>query len=278
MNNNNKTTGVEVDLDFSQLIGKYSGKISSDEVEGFLNNVLHKVSDAIYNSWRDVASQSLHATRAQYIAGLQRPVVSGNTATIVLIGVLPNMLESGAQSFDMKLGFKSSKKVHIKKHGGGWYLTIPFRHATSNALAEDAGFANSLPEDIYNIVESLKPTIVSKGKVVVYGGSLKESQMPKQYQDVRHVHEAVKAGGVKYGAYTHKSNIFDNMIKVQNKYANATQNKYMTFRRVSDKSDPNSWIFRGLIARAFAEKAVNDTNIDSVVLNSADRFLTEQGF
>ena len=49
----------------------------------------------------------------------------------------------------------------------------------------------------------------------------------------------------------------------------------MTFRRVSDKSDPNSWIHPGFDARKFMDKALDQTQIPQVVDMVLDNFLSQ---
>jgi len=58
-------------------------------------------------------------------------------------------------------------------------------------------------------------------------------------------------------------------------HANANQNTYMTFRRVSDKSDENSWIHKGFEAHNFMEKALEESQVDKVFAECRDEFLSK---
>lgn len=48
---------------------------------------------------------------------------------------------------------------------------------------------------------------------------------------------------------------------------------YVSFRRASKNSDPLSWIFPGLTARRFSDKAIDQTDIETIVHNESVNFL-----
>jgi hypothetical protein len=255
---------LKISFDLSEITKDF--QVAKSQIPKLLNSVLNDVALAVHTNWREEANSKLHGTRAMYLRGLQMPVIAGKTATVALIGTVPNMLESGATAFDMKVGFKMSGKVTMKKDGKGWYITIPFRFATSGAVGESEAFSGKMPQSVNDIAQGLK------GKQ-----QIKEPQLPKNLQGVRGVRKEVKGERKVYGAYTHKSNIYSGITKKVAAYGQTTQSKYMSFRRVSDLSDPDAFIHPGFTARDFATKAVDKTNVQDVMALSTESFLTSVG-
>ena len=62
------------------------------------------------------------------------------------------------------------------------------------------------------------------------------------------------AGDVSWTGYQHKTNKYNGMVRIVKSYQKATQSQYMTFRRVSDRSDPLSWWHPGYAGVHAAEK------------------------
>lgn len=169
--------------------------------------------------WEQQAQQRLTTTRADYILGLNADnsveFPDSFTGVLTLRGKLPNMLESGFPPFDMKTGFMKGQRAKRKKDGG-WYITIPFRHRTPNTVGSAVG-GKAMPDDIY-----------SQAKILTAGQRLRgtEQNYPPR---------------VSWTGYQHKSGIYENMVRVRKQYDKAIQSQYFTFRRASDKSDPNAW-------------------------------------
>lgn len=265
-----------IKFDISEVASFFA--LSKKQANDLLKVALQDVSNAFAFMWRETASRELNSTRDRYIRGIQQPVIFDNVAIIELIGTLPNMIESGATAFDMKKGFQQSSKIKISAQGS-WFLTIPFRWATSNALGENEAFSNKMPKEVYDVAKNLSETKSNIGsKKVIYGSSLKEAQLPKDFQGKKTRQEIKDAEGkVIYGAYKHKSNIYSGITKTQKTYEKATQSQYFSFRRVSENSDPLSWIHPGLMAKNFAEKAINSFDIEEVLNNSANIFANNLG-
>lgn len=188
--------------------------------------IVSAVQSAIYTSlsiirdkWQTEAQNALHSTLPQYLMGLQWDSVtypynnSAFSGAVILKGKFPNMLEVGFGAFDQKLGFSKSKKIHRKKDGG-WYLTIPIRHSTPGGYM----FGSPMPKDIYGVAKKLGN-----------GESLK----------------VAGAGDLNWNGYQRKSNQYDGLTRIIKSYQKAKQSQYYTFRRVSDKSDPSSWMHPG---------------------------------
>lgn len=262
---------MRFNVDLSDVIEEFQLQASS--ASAMTQQVVDDVTAAVVVNWRNAAKNELKSTRNEYIRSIYLGEKSKFKNVLVLRGMLPNMIEFGAQPFDLKEGFmKSSKVKHTKK--GGWYLTIPFRWATPGAIGENAAFSNVMPQDVHQIARQLKPRTSTVGRSSA-GQSLASSSLPARHQ-TRGTRGATSNAltGQNFPAYQHKSPILEGLQRNQQTYASATQNTYATFRRVSSNSDPNSWIHTGIQARDLATKAFQKTDFDTIVNNSIDRFLS----
>lgn len=215
--------------------------------------LMHAVQSAQWwgiGEWARQASGKLRTAYIPYLRGLAQDasleqaqvVPEGVQGAIVLVGKFPNMLEQGAPAFDIKVGLlKSDKvkrtKVRVTKDGetvgGDPYINVPFRHRTSGTGVAVGG--NLMPKDIRGIAQRLPR-----------GGVLTGAQMDRS--------RVLKGVGADYGRrsklpvggmaapYTWKSSPFANMVRS----GAPRHTQYMTWRRVSLRSDANSWWHPGL--------------------------------
>jgi len=250
---------IPIQIDFSELSQEFT--LSENEVHSLVSSSLNKIVDLFHQKlWTHLSE--LKKTREAYKNGLEFYSKGYNVREVVLVGFLPNAIESGLSPFDMKLGFQRSKKRHPKK-GGGWYLTIPFRFAASTSLGESPMFSSKMPEEIHKIAKQLKK-----------GESLTKGKIPTPF-DQPGRREQIATNKKIYSTYVHKSSIFEGMIK-----SNQPKHEhYKTFRRVSDLSDPESWIHKGLKPRNFFGKTLNEITpiIPSLVDETIDKFLIARG-
>ena len=151
-------------------------------------------------------------------------------------------IENGCGPFDMKPALLGGPKAKISKKGNR-YNIIPFRHGTSSDFAPNSNF-KPMPKDIYQQARELKAS-VKAGSKMKWGGRLTGTEG-------------------KYGpgenpstGYQHKNGKYEGMVRVEKTYRAATQSKYLTFRVVSDLSDPLSWFHPGYQAHHIA-KSVSD--------------------
>lgn len=210
------------------MIKGYEVKISVNPQGSFTSLLAPKVVSALQESvqtslslvrseWQKQAQQKLNTSRQMYLQGLDftstvYPVGNAFTGVVALRGKLPNMFETGFTPFDMKVGFSKSPRKKSKADGG-WYLTIPMRHWTPST-----GRADAMPMDIYKKARILQP---KQGLV--------DTSNPDS----------------SWNGYTHKSSVYSGMQRIVKSYKNTSQAHYLTFRRVSDKSNPMSWSHPG---------------------------------
>ena len=260
-----------ITIDLSGLKQQFP-EVDDAMVDQLTETCVNAVSAAVYANWQALAKVTLHATLPEYVQNIIKVDKGRFEKEIVLTGILPNMLEQGASPFDIKEGFKKSKKVkytiakyNVKgkqiKAGGDWYLTIPFRIGVPGTLGQ-AGFSGQMPQEVYDVMQK-------KGL-----HTLQASNIPSPY-DVPQSRAAIAAtpNNPYYAQYTHKNSIYEGLTRRTAQYAKTSQNTYGTFRRAGANSDPLSWIHKGFTPYDIAGKAVQKTDVDTIVENEVTSFL-----
>lgn len=226
----------------------------SPQIVGAIQSSMQTSLAIIRDRWQTSVQNKLNSTRPLYLMGLnfdsiQYPYENNAfSGAVVLRGQLPNMLEEGFSAFDMKIGFSKSKRIK-KKDNGGWYLTIPLRHSTPGSFM----YGQAMGKDVYGVAKKLNAYKSGQGNTRLNWPG---------------------AGDVSWTGYQRKTNNYNGMVRIVKSYQKATQSQYMTFRRVSDTSDPMSWWHPGFsgvkIAESlmpFAEKTFIDvltTNLNGI--------------
>lgn len=252
---------LPVSIDISDFVSTWS--LSIQETELFVNNVLDEVGQRFYEHWYNEAGQSLKQTKREYQRGLYVEKPTPDSIIVGLTGWLPNAIEQGLQPFDMKEGFAKSNKrkpAYRKNASTGWYLTIPFRHGTPGIVAESGIFSGVMPSQVYKVAK----------KALRDGSSLMDKQLPAEFQ-IKGIRPEVVNNITNqiFPQYQHKSSIYQGMIKSDKEH----HGHYVTFRRVSDQSDPNSWIHKGFTSYNLMGKSLNNFPIDRIISNIKEEFL-----
>lgn len=247
---------LPINIDISDIADQE--ELSQSEIDDLSRYIVNSIATEFCMLWDDQIDQNLNSTREEYRKGIFQEEGEGNSITLGLTArqsQMSMMIEEGASSFDEKEGFEKSEKRTTKKDGKGWYLTIPFRFATSEAVAESGAFANKLPKPIENLVkQSTSP--------------LRESQLPGKFKGL---------GSNATSGYKHKFNIYEGLQRIEGGSGkNEKRGLYMNFRRVSDTSDPAAWIHPGFDARNLMDKALDELDVSSVVDHALDEFLSNR--
>jgi hypothetical protein len=265
---------ININIDLNPVLESY--RIPKNVFKDITQTVIEALSWNIYNNIRQSAQSKLRSTRNVYINNLNYPDISRLKGIIVLTGNLPNMLESGAPAFDMKSGFMKSPKV--KKSKNGWYMTIPFRWGAPGSLAENEAFSNKMPKEIHDIVKGLTSGLTVFGGRGRSGQGIPFGMLPSKHQSsgMRGAFTNMQTRK-SFGVYVHKNPIHQGIQKKTQMYQNAMQNTFVSFRRVSDKSDSTSWIHRGFERGDFFGKGINNTDGDKIVGNVVSKSLEDLG-
>ena len=184
-------------------------------------------------TWTGIAQQNLKTSRETYVNAIEGVVMTDQfNGYIELRGSFPAMLEQGFDQFDIKSGFEKSPKV-TNKPSGGWFLTIPYRHNTPGASSP------TMPNNIYSRAKKLQSSKQLSEALVAALGYKRETS---------------------HTGYQWKNTMYDNLTRITKVYDSGKKHsQYITFRRVSDKSDPNSWIHPGYKGLKALDKVVPET-------------------
>jgi hypothetical protein len=240
-------------IDISGTIEEFS--LSSDEVSSLSRYILDSVSGEYMRNWETNIDGVLHQTKTNYKNAIY---VEQPDDYSLILGMSPRkdklalMLEEGATSFDIKAAMSKSSKRHEKN--GHWYITIPFRWATSEAIAESSIFAGKMPKAVERLVK-------------MSSSPIKQSNLPKGF-------DVIRTSSV---GYTHQSSIYAGIGKSDISSTNKEKRGgYWSFRRISDTSADNSWVHPGFPPLKLMEKTLNELQIDAIVDRAIDEFLSKK--
>jgi len=245
-----------ISFDISETVQEFS--LQQIEVDSLSDYLLDRIVDEIMGKWEGLVDSSLNDTRDEYRRSMYTDRPDSRTAIIGLTArdsKLAMMIETGADAFDEKVGFENSKLRHEKK-AGGWYLTIPFRHATSESI-----MSMMVPGINASVLDFMKS-----------GNVMKQSNLPEPFGEIQ-THQLQLNTGTLI-TYKHKAPIYEGLHR---RDISSTEKEkrggYFTFRRVSDNSDPEAWIHPGFEAKELMEKAVEQSQVDRVVDNAVQDWL-----
>lgn len=254
---------IPIHVDLSEIVAEFA--LTGSQAQELGGEIINRVVTEYVSKWENLVNRELKKTRKLYKNAMYVDRVS---ATEVVFGLAPGQdglalaLEEGKAPFDMKPGFANSSKKKTSL-SGGWYLTIPFRYATPDAVAESMVFQNRLPKEIYDIAKN-------NG-----GQPVKKSQLPTQYAQLGQ-RKAIQTADAVIPAYTHKAPQYQGLVRIDIASTDKeTRGGYFTFRRVSDKSDPLSWINPGFEPRKFMDRALDEAQVFEVADMAIDEFLNQ---
>jgi hypothetical protein len=164
------------------------------------------------------------------------------------------LIEDGQPARDMKAKMLSSPKAKTGKDGKR-YITVPFRHGTPGTVG-----LPSMPQHVYAQAKNLQYSRRNEGlgtSKYTWGGKYKDSA-PRDAQDGMRTHITPHPGA----GYQHKTGIFNGMVRT----GKLGHTQYMTFRRLSENSDPKSWMYPAVKPRPIREAVVENTREEVLAL------------
>lgn len=255
---------MPLNIDLSEVVEEFA--LTATQSMELSDVIIDRIVVEYTSKWENLVDNGLKGLRNVYKNAMY---VDKKSPTEVIFGLregengLAMALEEGKAAWDEKPFFKASPRKHRKAMGDGWYLTVPFRHATPEAVAESGIFQSVLPKEVYDIAKN-------NG-----GHRMSMTQLPEQYRQLGSRKEIVTDMGV-IPEYTHKAPKYLGLVRVNVSSTNKeNRGGYMTFRRVSDRSDPNSWIHPGFDAHRFMDKALDQADIYTVADMAIDNFLAQ---
>lgn len=219
-----------------------------------MTKVLTQIGESARNHWVGLARQITSHLRFEYLEGIMPLVVSNNQVALVLVGKAAHWLEEGVGAYDMRqtlLGpnvpvapFGQRGKRQAK--AGHYYRAIPFRATTPGT--EEAPRGKTLGQEMGSPY---------KGHPAVQDAKELGQAIYKQAIELK-AGERLPAGLAPImqpkrqptGINIHKTDIYAGMVKQRQKYRDATQTKYFTFRTISQAVDIG-WHHPGIPAQRF---------------------------
>lgn len=269
-------------IDISEVIEEIL--ISEEEIKSLGRYILTRVVGDFERAWEKNINAQLTRTREEYKKGIYTNFIDDfnvETGLTPRQSKLAIMLEVGSGPFDMKPGFKKSKKAH-NQGTDQWYINIPFRHATPGALLE-TGFSTVLPQNVYDIaVEKKRPLILSdlpdqtiRERAAIHLNSA--ADIPPSLR--RQATISAQRNQVVIPKYEHKHHIYEGLFR-QDIRASEKEKRggYFTFRRVSEVSDKLSWIHKGFKPKRILFNTFDEfsSKIPNIANKAIDEFLTKK--
>jgi len=250
---------ISISIDIASIADQFN--ISDEQFNDLADYAAKEITNRFAAEWEILANQTLKSSRLEYISSIKVVDEGFAKGAVVLTGWLPNAIESGKSAYDMKPGLLNGPKAKTGKNGK--YNTVPFSVGTPGALEENFS-GGILPPPIYDAVKNkpLTQTVPGGGKA---SKGLTGDEIPSMFRTPKT--KQVKLTG---GEYTHKSSIFEGVRKVQDPVTK--QNRYQSFRRVSEVSDPNSWQHPGIQQQNISDKALQSFDIPSQLSQIFDKW------
>ena len=267
---------VPIVIDGQALVDQFS--ITENQVEAICDNIAKTLAAQYANQLETEANNALNSTRRRYLNNVH-VIDSGRMEGTVLLDYskdpLVKMLEEGASAFDIKNGLLNSQKVKIGKNGGR-YITVPMRWGTPGISGDSGLFTGELPQAVYNVLKNKESTIpVSGGGMRTPG--LASGDIPKPFNAILSRPDIKDSSGkILFNEYKHKTSLYQGITKTTDPVTG--QNKYNSFRRVSDNSDKDAFVHPGIQAYGLIQKALNNFDQQKVVSSSLDDQLAALGF
>lgn len=178
----------------------------------------------------------------EYIRGLTEPEsveVKEDIAVVRLVGDFPSALEQGSSSFDIKAAML--KGATKRTSDGKPYVDVPFRHGVNEDAENLSGMPRSVASSMGVAVKQAHAALRQAGMTPREAALVPVRNHGRT--SARTITKRTSTGQTIVAR--HKRGIFDDMLRIPKQYGKAIQATYLTIRRISEKSDPSSWIHPG---------------------------------
>lgn len=257
---------IVLTVDTSRISEAYF--MSDEQVRSMLDYVVKETAARFAVAWEKEAINSLLTSKQIYVRSILVDDDGPARATVRLAGVVPNMVETGASGFDIKDGLLNGPNAKISSTGSR-YNVVPFSFGAPGSLEENFN-GGILPSEVYDVIKNKPQNVSVKGGGAKTKG-LQLEEIPKPF-DEKQVKTISSPEAGTFRQYQHKTSIYEGVSRVKDSVTK--QNRYQSFRAVSDNSDPDSWMHPGIEARNLSDKAMDNFNVESELGRIIDGFLS----
>lgn len=235
------------------------------KLENTKNAVRSATIDLVQRTWIEYAQGAyvsysggtfrVNTVTGEYVRSIQEGLrfLDNMTGEVFTTSPHASLIEDGQDAHDMKPGLLASPKAHTNKDGKRW-ITVPFRHGIPGTTGMQA-----MPKNVYQQAQKLGFSRRNNALRAFFTGDKYtwNDRLSKQSQGQR------SHGGDHPGAgYTWSTGQYSGMVRM----GQAKQTQYLTFRRVSENSDPRSWQHPGTKPKPIREAVIENTKEDVLEL------------
>lgn len=197
--------------------------------------------------WMNLAKRNLHSSRRAYLDGIHRE----GENSLVLDGVVPNMVEQGWAGGDMRQWLLNGPNA--KQGAKGKYNVVPFRHGAPGSDGGNVG--DTMPQAIHQVAAKLTATISRPGQRVGQSGGM-VTVWGERLRPTDSMSDAARKILKTKKKPHHTTSIYMGMVrKAQPTRKGKMQTSgYETFRTISEHTNEPGvhWVHPGIHGRDFA--------------------------
>lgn len=238
--------GSEIRVDINQFLPEFlelMQKVQGADVFPQTLAAFNQIAIMYQSTWRQYAGGApipgtprVINSRGDYIRSIQVDL-SGDTEKVVYSDSPSHRyIESGHGEVDLKPGLLSGAKAKTSKEGLP-YNIVHFRHGVPGTLPSN----KPMPLNIHYLMQKEERKAQQQKQTTL---SQIRARNPRQYQWRARLGQAGprRTKQTSMGSYTWKAGQYSGMVRLQTSTGRAKSSQYITFRAVSTKSDPKSWI------------------------------------
>lgn len=225
--------------DFIELMEKVQGeKVFTQTLAAF-----NQIAVMYQKAWREFAggtpmpgTPNVIHSRGDYIRSIQTNLTDP-VSKIIFTDFPPHrFIESGHGEIDLKAGLLAGPKARTTKEGQP-YNIVHFRHGVPGTLPSN----RPMPINVHYLMQKEERKARQSKRTTL---SQVRASKPRQYAWRARLGEAGarRVKQTSQGQYQWKAGMYTGMVRMQTSTGRAKSSEYITFRVVSMRSDPRSWI------------------------------------
>lgn len=251
---------MQIFIDTQSIYDQFN--YTPEEINELMDETVKEITNRFATEWQNEANRTLKSSRQEYINNIVVVDEGFAKGAVVLTGWLPNAVEQGLESFDMKEGALNGPNAKVGKNGSK-YNTIPFSIGAPDSLGENFN-GGVMPKQIHDVVKNKQVDSITKKSA-----PLKENEIPKPFDQPKT--KSIKLPESKSAKqYVHKGSIYEGIAKQKDSAGNTS---YKSFRRISENSDPSAFIHPGIEAANLADKVLSDFDVPAEMSIVLDKLL-----